>query len=295
MRVGLKLNKFIIAISLLFTSLTCQAGFKSFEAAVDESTWRFVGNSINCQLSHNIPLYGNAEFQKQAGRDQALNFKLGYKRHNIGNNKTAAVRAIAPSWQPLQASRHLGEVKLEQGKHIISSQNMATWQLLNELEIGRFPTFFYQDFIELEDQVSVALSSVGFQFEYDKFLTCLSLLVPYQLNELRRMTFYFDFDKASVKVSDRGKLEALAAYIKFDSSVEVIIIRGYTDSKGSRYYNHKLSQRRIQSVINILSLDGVDQNRFKSQAFGEKKPVATNRNAKGRAKNRRIYINIAQR
>ena len=87
----------------------------------------------------------------------------------------------------------------------------------------------------------------------------------------------------------------MAAYIKFDPSIEVVFINGYTDSKGSRYYNEKLANKRIQSVKKRLTLEGVDESRFKTTAFGEKNPAASNRNAKGRAQNRRVYIKIAQK
>ena len=285
----------LVASLILIASFNAAASFKSFEAPLDESKWVFNGNPLNCQLSHNIPMYGDAKFEKNAGRDKNLEFKLGYKRHNIGKGKVATVRSIAPSWQPLQTSRQLGEVPLTSGHNIVNSQNMASWQLLNELEIGRFPTFFYQDFNQLEDQVSVSLSSVGFQFEYDKFLDCLTTLVTYELNELTKMTFYFDFDRAAIKTQYQSKLDALAAYIKFDPSIEVVFINGYTDSKGSRYYNEKLANKRIQSVKKRLTLEGVDESRFKTTAFGEKNPAASNRNAKGRAQNRRVYIKIAQK
>ncbi len=271
------------------------AGFKRFEAPLDESRWNFAGNPLNCKLTHNIPLYGDAAFEKSAGRDTKLEFKLGYKRHQISPEKKATVRAIAPAWQPLRASRELGEVGLNAGKHIVKSQDMASWRLLNELETGRFPTFFYQDFNTLEDQVSVALSSVGFRAKYDDFLTCLSTLVPFELQELSKMTLYFDFAKSSVRKPYHSKLQALAAYIRFDPSIEVVFINGYTDNKGARGYNQKLSQRRIDSVRRMLSLEGVDNNRFRTLAFGEKKPAATNRNAKGRAQNRRVFIQIAQK
>jgi len=289
-------QKLLLVISAaLLASFSCSASFKTYEAALDESKWVFDGNPLNCKLSHNIPFYGDAKFEKNAGRQKQLEFKLGYKRHAIGKNKVATVRSLAPSWQPQQTGRQLGEVKLTSGSNIISSQNMASWRLLNELEVGRFPTFFYQDFNQLEDQISVSLSSVGFQFEYDKFLNCLTTLVQFELNELTKMTFFFDFDRSSVKTKYQSKLDALAAYIKFDPSIEVVFINGYTDSKGSRYYNENLANRRIASVKKRLSLEGVDDNRFKTRAFGEKNPVASNRNAKGRAKNRRVYIKIAQR
>ena len=291
----MNIQKYSFVASLLLTSFTCHASFKTFEAPIDESKWLFSGNPLNCELSHTIPLYGDAKFEKNAGKGQNLGFKLGYKRHQIAASKKAMVRAIAPSWQPLQVSRQLGEVPLKTGKHLITSQDTASWKLLNELEVGRFPTFFYQDFNNLEDQVSVALSSVGFQLEYDKFLDCLTTLVPYQLKELSKMTLYFDFDRATVSTADMNKMTALAAYIKYDPSVEVVFISGYTDSKGSRYYNEKLAKRRVASVKSSLTLDGVDDSRFRTQAFGEKKPAASNRSPKGRALNRRVYIRIAQK
>jgi len=261
---------------------------------MEESDWQFNGNPLTCNLSHSIPLYGKAEFHKIAGSQEKLGFKLGYKRHKISADKVADVRALSPSWHPLQASRELGQADIKNGKHIITSEETATWRLLNELEIGRFPTFFYQDFNSVEDQVSVALSAVGFKKEYGKFLDCLANLVPYKIDQLSKMTLYFDFDKASIRGAYKNRLTALAQYVKYDPSVEVVLIRGYTDSKGSRAYNQKLSQRRIDSVKNILQLDGVSDERFKTQAFGENSPAATNRTASGRAKNRRVYIRIAQ-
>ncbi|MCW8877590.1 MAG: OmpA family protein [Kangiellaceae bacterium] len=280
--------------SMAIISLSASASFKRFEAPMDESQWQFSGNPLGCYLNHDIPLYGRAEFSKSAGKKEVLSFNLGYQRHQVATNTFANVRGIAPSWQPNSNSRELGKIKLTSGKHIVKSRDKASWKLLNELEVGRFPTFMYQDFEQLEDQVSVALNSVGFRAEYDKFLDCLASLVRYKLPELTKMTLFFDFDKAGIKDNYRERLEALSQYIKYDPSVQVVFISGYTDSKGPRYYNHKLSERRINSVKKLLQLDGVEDSRFKTQPHGEKNPVATNRTSKGRAKNRRVIIRIAQ-
>lgn len=259
-----------------------------------ESNWQFAGNPLSCSLSHSIPMYGDAHFKKIAGKGEKLGFALGYKRQPINSVKVADVRAISPAWQPMQTSRELGKIEIKPGNTIFQSEELATWRLLNELEVGRFPTFYYQDFSDIEDQVAVSLSAVGFKSEYDKFLSCLATLVPYKINELTKMTLMFEFDRAAIRDSYKAKLEALAQYIKYDDSVEVVFINGYTDSKGSRYYNEKLAQRRINSALKILKLDGVPDNRFRTTAFGEKQPVASNRTAQGRAKNRRVYIRIAQ-
>ena len=127
-----------------------------------------------------------------------------------------------------------------------------------------------------------------------KFLDCLTELVPYKIEELSKMTLHFDFNQATIRSKYRAKLGALAQYIKHDPSVEIVIIKGYTDSKGPRGYNQKLSEKRINSVKKQLQLKGINDSRFKTQAFGERNPVATNRTASGRAKNRRVYIRISQ-
>ncbi len=294
---GIKLTKkttLLLSASLLMTSSSTFAAFKLFEAPMSDAKWEFNGNPLACQLNHDIPLYGKASFSKIAGRKTSLDFKLSYKRHPLKKAAKAQVRAVSPSWQPNKISREMGELSLLSGDAIIKSKDLATWKLLNTLEIGSQPTFYYQDFDALEDQVAVSLSTIGFNSEYDKFLSCLSGLVTYPLNELTKMTLYFDFDRSQIKPNYTQKLKALAQYIKYDPSIEVVLLNGHTDSKGSRSYNEKLSQQRAESVKKILQLSGVEDSRFKIQAFGEKSPTATNRTKKGRALNRRVYIQIAQ-
>ncbi len=289
-----RITTILLASTATIISLFASANIKYFEADIQDSKWEFQGNRLNCQLIHDIPLYGKASFSQSAGHQKQLDFLLSYKRHPLQGERTAQVRAIAPSWQPTQYSKELGEVKLKNGQYIVNSQSIASWQLLYELEAGRFPTFSYQDLNQIDERVSVALSAVRFRDAYDNFLECVSSLIKYDLEQLNKMTLYFDFDKSNVKKAYQEKLNALAAYIKYDPSIEIIFIEGHTDNKGSRSYNQKLAERRISSVKKVLQLDGVNDERFKTHAFGEKKPIASNRYATGRAKNRRVLIRIAQ-
>jgi outer membrane protein OmpA-like peptidoglycan-associated protein len=65
-------------------------------------------------------------------------------------------------------------------------------------------------------------------------------------------------------------------------------IQGHTDSFGVEIYNKDLSERRALSVKKYLTKNGVDEKRLTTVGFGETSPVATNKTAEGRAKNRRI-------
>lgn len=290
-----KTSRYIILTLSLFAGLPSLASYKVYEAALSESEWIFSGNPLACQLTHSVPHYGNAIFSETAGKKPALRFALNYKRHPITATKIASVHSLSPLWQPTQVPRDLGEITISPGRQIFKAKDTASWKLLNELEVGRFPTFRYQEFETLEDQVAVSLSAVGFRKSYDEFLDCLTTLVRHNLSELTKMTLRFDFDKYAVRRSYKSKLKALAAYVKYDPSIEVVFLHGHTDSKGSKSYNRRLADKRIAAVKKILMAHGAKEQRFKTVAFGEDNPVASNRRANGRAKNRRVFIKVAQK
>ena len=67
-------------------------------------------------------------------------------------------------------------------------------------------------------------------------------------------------------------------------------IEGYTDSIGSESYNMELSRKRAQAVANYLISQGIDATRLMVIPMGESNPIASNKNAEGRAMNRRVEI-----
>jgi len=102
---------------------------------------------------------------------------------------------------------------------------------------------------------------------------------------------FFDFDKAVVKPAGKAKLDDLVSKVK-GINLEVIIAVGHTDSVGSDAYNQKLSVRRAEAVKAYLVTKGIEKNRIYTEGKGEKQPVASNKTAEGRAKNRRVEIEV---
>jgi OOP family OmpA-OmpF porin len=102
---------------------------------------------------------------------------------------------------------------------------------------------------------------------------------------------FFDFDKAVLKPEGKAKLDDLVNKVK-DINLEVIIAVGHTDSVGSDTYNQKLSVRRAEAVKAYLVSKGIEKNRVYTEGKGEKQPVADNKTAEGRAKNRRVEIEV---
>ena len=102
---------------------------------------------------------------------------------------------------------------------------------------------------------------------------------------------FFDFDKSVLKPEGRAKLDDLVSKVK-GINLEVIIAVGHTDSVGTDAYNQRLSVRRSEAVKAYLVSKGIEQNRVYTEGKGEKQPVADNKTSEGRAKNRRVEIEV---
>ncbi len=102
---------------------------------------------------------------------------------------------------------------------------------------------------------------------------------------------FFDFDKAVLKAEGKAKLDDLVAKVK-GINLEVIIAVGHTDSVGGDPYNQKLSVKRSEAVKAYLVSKGIEKNRVYTEGKGEKQPVADNKTKDGRAKNRRVEIEV---
>jgi OOP family OmpA-OmpF porin len=101
----------------------------------------------------------------------------------------------------------------------------------------------------------------------------------------------FDFDKSVVKPEGKSKLDDLSNKVR-GINLEVVIAIGHADSIGSDAYNQKLSVRRAESVKAYLVSKGIEPNRVYTEGKGEKQPVADNKTREGRAKNRRVEIEV---
>ncbi|MBC8057306.1 MAG: OmpA family protein [Rhizobiales bacterium] len=102
---------------------------------------------------------------------------------------------------------------------------------------------------------------------------------------------FFDFDKAVLKPEGQAKLDDLVSKMR-GINLEVIIAVGHTDSVGADAYNQRLSVRRSEAVKTYLVSKGIEKNRVYTEGKGEKQPVADNKTAEGRAKNRRVEIEV---
>lgn len=102
---------------------------------------------------------------------------------------------------------------------------------------------------------------------------------------------FFDFDKFALKPAGKAKLEDLVSKLK-GTDIEVVVATGHTDSIGSDAYNMKLSMRRANAVKAFLVSKGIPADRIFTEGKGERQPVASNKTREGRAKNRRVEVEV---
>ncbi len=103
----------------------------------------------------------------------------------------------------------------------------------------------------------------------------------------------FDFGKAELKADGISKLDSLIARLK-GVALDVVIAVGHTDSVGSEAYNNRLSLARAESVKTYLVSKGVDVKRVRAVGKGNSQPIADNATPEGRAKNRRVEVEVVQ-
>lgn len=71
-----------------------------------------------------------------------------------------------------------------------------------------------------------------------------------------------------------------------------VSVEGHTDTVGAEGLNVKLSQARAEAVRDYLVKRGADPARLEAIGFGPARPIASNKTAPGRAKNRRTEFRI---
>ena len=118
---------------------------------------------------------------------------------------------------------------------------------------------------------------------------------PIPVEEIARVELQvnFEFDESEVLPQYFSEIQEVTDFM--DQYPDVVVeLEGHTDSMGTDEYNEGLSQRRANSVANILTSEyGIDSSRISTTGYGEEQPVASNDSEDGRAMNRRVEADLS--
>lgn len=113
-----------------------------------------------------------------------------------------------------------------------------------------------------------------------------------QYKPLASLTVTFGFDKSALTPDDRQQLDSFAARLAGTRGY-ILQLTGGTDSVGDADYNYRLSQRRADAVVNYLAARyNVPPHKFYLVGIGKDVQIATDQTAAGRARNRRVEIQL---
>ncbi len=105
---------------------------------------------------------------------------------------------------------------------------------------------------------------------------------------------FFAADKDVILAKSFPVLQAVADALEALPSIKHVVIEGHTDAQGKFARNLDLSERRAKSVMKWLFAKGIEPSRLEAKGYGQTRPIASNKTAAGRAKNRRVEFHIIE-
>ena len=152
------------------------------------------------------------------------------------------------------------------------------------------PTFQYRDWYRQNRPVRVSLSSVNFRVKYQAFVDCLNGLLPYSFNDIAFSVLTYDKNSDELSLASKRRLAMIGEYVKVDKSIDVVVIDAYSDSYALAEPEALRETGRCHQE-GVCDL-GIEPGKISVEGHGEKQHVASNED--GRAKNRRVVINMGR-
>lgn len=287
------MKKLLISSLIIAFAAPTEAGIRQYSADLASSSWSLDDNSrLQCTLSHQIPNYGEARFYSKASRKINMEFELDMLRLP-DHYALAEVRSEAPKWRPGVGGHTLAKMKLHK-QYSPSLPKKIAWNMLNELESGMTPTFYYDDWYDTSSKIAVGLSSAKFKQAYNEFVSCVGNLLDYNFDDIAYTVLNYQFGGDSLTKASKKRIDQIVQYLTLDPSLEIVLIDAYNDSYGGRWTNQQLSEKRANTIREHFIKSGVDPARIEAKGHGEKRHIASNNTVLGRGENRRVVIRMDQ-
>ena len=104
---------------------------------------------------------------------------------------------------------------------------------------------------------------------------------------------FFLTNSAELNSKSFKPLQTVADLLKANPEL-MLSVDGYTDNTGTEAANLSVSAKRAQAVRNYLINAGISPDRITANGYGQSNPVADNKTAAGRSKNRRVELKLRQ-
>jgi len=278
--------KFLLMTLMLFMPL---AHAQTFQAPLTATKWQVIESPLECTLSQAIAGYGTAQFSRMAGEEISLSFSSHSYPATQSNIHFEIAQAL---WQNSNDRLPLKTLPSNNNQTLFTLKGQLAKDALTHIQEGRFPTIRYRSNAS-DQEISALLSTVHLSDSMPAFQHCLENLHPDKFSDIQKLTVYFESEQSNLSPKSALAINKIASYVKIDSSIKRIIIRGYTDNHGRKRLNIPLSEARAVVIKKHLMEQGdIDESLITTSFHREYSPVKTNKTSLGRANNRRAEIEV---
>ncbi len=282
----------------LFSWLFCSTAIfaSDYSTPLVNPEWRTTSSVFECKLEHHIPNYGWVEVQQRAGEPQNLSLKTDLILQYPGKVQIYSDPAAWLVKNGASPRELLGEVSMQSGKSGVVLDQALSKQVLQVLKAGRMTTFEFGKAHQFSGPTDrVMISTAGFQKAYDDFSSCLAILLPVSLKDLQKSHVFFEENSYEVSPEGQAWLEYVVAYVKAKTEpVAMVQLEGFSDNLGTYAENRLISLKRVWAVKDYLVYHGVPSQIIRIRGMASRDPIGDNATADGRAKNRRVTIELAK-
>ena len=109
--------------------------------------------------------------------------------------------------------------------------------------------------------------------------------------EFAARNIFFNTGSYQLQKKSYAPLNEVAQILKDNPTLQ-LDVEGHTDNTGDAAKNQILSENRAAAVKAYLAAQGIEKDRLTSAGYGSDKPIADNKTAAGKSKNRRVELKL---
>ncbi len=282
-----------LAISSALFSMSSASAGRQYVATPAQSEWQVVVDTpLECRMVHTIPNYGDGQFSSRASKQINLDFELKMRRP-MGETRSVNLVSMPARWMPGESADRITQLQFfKQFDGYVGGQ--MAWALLSELEIGRFPTFSYRDWVNRDRRVEVSLSAVSFQASYNQFSACVDNLLPYSFEDISFTVLNFERGSEELNKPSQQRLTQIAEFVRYSDDIDLVLLATYSDAAEGTIEAQEMSEKRAKRLEEYFLSLGLPPDRIQVESYGQRRPIADNANPIGQNQNRRVVISLGR-
>ena len=249
-----------VAVLILVMFFSESVGAMYYAAPLSIADWEINRTNSSCQLVHNIPSYGIADFSHYSG-DQ-LRFSIRKKNLKIEATK-ASLTIKVPSWKHQSIPLKDYIVNLDHDENNLNQPRLSVFgetaeNMLGALSQGLSPTFIYNE-SDHSLETRVAVSSVNFAKKYRQFSDCRKNFFPFGFKALLEKNIFFKTASKALTPDVSMQLQNTAKYIKEIAGTQIVII---SETEIAGRADKLWFSKRANMLVSKLKKLGIAKNKI---------------------------------